>query len=172
MKINRQEEKLSKRNRGLFVAAAMILILVAQPILAQEKPIQLSLFSPVQLVPEDQAISGVRLSLLYGRNTYVTGLDWGLISRSTSGMSKGVQFGLVGLVDADFMGWQSTVVNITQGDFEGFQWGLVNYAGNANGFQLGIVNYAFTMKGLQIGLVNIIKQGGQFPVFPIVNWSF
>jgi len=29
-----------------------------------------------------------------------------------------------------------------------------------------------SMKGLQIGLVNIIRQGGQFPVFPIVNWSF
>ena len=87
-------------------------------------------------------------------------------------MSKGVQFGLVGLVDADFMGWQSTAVNLTKRNFEGFQWGIVNYAGHANGFQLGLVNYAVTMKGLQIGLVNIIKQGGQFPVFPIVNWSF
>ena len=41
-----------------------------------------------------------------------------------------------------------------------------------NGVQLGLVNYAGTMHGLQIGLVNIIKQGGAFPVFPIVNWSF
>jgi hypothetical protein len=49
---------------------------------------------------------------------------------------------------------------------------LVNYAENMNGFQLGLVNYAQTAKGLQIGLVNIIRQGGQFPVFPIVNWSF
>jgi len=36
---------------------------------------------------------------------------------------------------------------------------------------LGFVNYAETMKGLQIGLINVIRQGGQFPVFPIVNWS-
>lgn len=146
--------------------------LVAQPAEAEQNPIQLSLFSPVQIVPEGNAISGVRLSLLYGKNTYVSGFDWGLVSHSTSGMSKGVQFGLVGLNEDSFTGWQNTGVNITQGDFEGFQWGIVNYAGHANGFQLGLVNYAMTMHGLQIGLVNIIKQGGQFPVFPIVNWSF
>ena len=163
---------MSRKHCSLFGVAILTLILLAQPVLAQQKPIQLSLFSPIQLVPEENAISGVRLSLLYGRNTYVTGLDWGLVSHSTSGMSKGVQFGLVGLVDADFTGFQSTAVNITKGNFEGFQWGVMNYAGHASGFQLGFVNYALSMKGLQIGLVNIIKQGGQFPVFPIVNWSF
>lgn len=163
---------MSKKSRRLFGFAILSVILFAQPALAQHKPIQLSLFAPVQLVHEDNAISGVRLSLLYGRNTSITGLDWGLVNHSTSGVSKGVQFGLVGLGDADFVGFQSTAVNITKGDFEGFQWGIVNYAGYANGFQLGFVNYAMRMKGLQIGLVNIIKQGGQFPVFPIVNWSF
>jgi len=149
-----------------------VVILCAPPAMAEEKPIQLSLFSPVQLLSEETAVAGVRLSLLYGKNAYVTGFDWGLVSHSTSGESKGVQFGLVGLVDVDFIGWQNTAVNITKGNFEGFQWGLVNYAGHANGFQLGFVNYAVSMRGLQIGLVNIIKQGGQFPVFPIVNWSF
>jgi hypothetical protein len=163
---------LSKKNRSLFGVAILAFIIFAQPVLAQEKPIQLSLFSPIQIVPEENAVSGVRLSLLYGKNKYVTGLDWGLVSHSTSGMSKGVQFGIVGLVDADFTGWQSTAVNITRGNFEGFQWGVVNYAGHASGFQLGFVNYAVSMNGLQIGLVNIIKQGGQFPVFPIINWSF
>jgi hypothetical protein len=163
---------MSNRNYSLFGIAILACLLVAQPVLAQEKPIQLSLLAPIQLVPEGNAISGVRLSLFYGKNTYVSGLDWGLVSHCASGMSKGVQFGLVGLVEADFMGWQSNAANITRGNFEGFQWGIVNYAGHANGFQLGLVNYAMTMKGLQIGLVNIIKQGGQFPVFPIVNWSF
>ncbi len=163
---------MSKKNCGLFGVVVIALILVAQPVLAQEKPIQLSLFTPIQLVPEENAVSGVRLSLLYGRNKYVTGLDWGLVSHSTSGMSVGVQFAVVGLVDADFKGWQNTAVNITKGNFEGFQCGAVNYAGHASGLQLGLVNYAVSMNGVQIGLVNIIKQGGQFPVFPIVNWSF
>jgi hypothetical protein len=172
MGINRLEGTLPKKKCGLVGVTIVLFVFLTQPVLAEQKPLQLSLFSPVQLVSEDNGIAGVRLSLLYGRNTYVTGLDWGLVSHSTSGRSKGVQFGLVGLVDADFVGFQSTAVNITNGDFEGFQWGIVNYAGYANGFQLGLVNYAVRMKGLQVGLVNIIKQGGQFPVFPIVNWSF
>ena len=155
-----------------FAIASVVCIFASQSAIAQDKPIQLSLFAPVQIVSENDAVAGIRLSLLYGKNTHVSGLDWGLVSHSTSGESKGVQFGLVGLNDADFTGWQNTAVNITKQNFEGFQWGVVNYAGHASGFQLGLVNYAVTMKGLQIGLVNIIKQGGQFPVFPIVNWSF
>lgn len=161
-----------KTNRLLVCALVALMMFGALSAVAQDKPIQLSLFAPIQIVPDTKGISGVRLSLLYGKNTHVSGLDWGLVSHCTSGMSKGVQWGLVGLVDNDFTGWQGTAVNITKNDFEGFQWGIVNYAGHANGFQLGLVNYAMTLKGLQIGLVNIIKQGGQFPVFPIVNWSF
>lgn len=163
---------MSKSSRRLFGFAILSLTLFAQPVLAQKKPIQLSLFAPIQLVSEENAISVVRLSLLYGRNASVTGLDWGLVSHSTSGTSKGAQLGFVGLVDADFVGYQGTAVNITKGSFEGFQWGIVNYSGHVSGFQLGLVNYAMSMKGLQIGLVNIIRQGGLFPVFPIVNWSF
>ena len=95
-----------------------------------------------------------------------------MVNHTTSGLSKGAQLGVVGLNEADFLGWQSNGVNITKGNFEGLQLELVNYAGHSNGLQLGIVNYAVTVNGLQIGLVNIIKQGGQFPVFPFINWSF
>lgn len=161
-----------KKNASTAFLALSILILIVSPVAAQEKPIQLALFAPIQIVPEETPVKGVRLSLIYGRNTKVTGLDWGLISHTTSGLSKGAQFGLVGLADADFLGFQNSVVNITKGNFEGFQWGAVNYANHASGFQLGFVNYAVTMEGLQIGLVNIIKKGGQFPVFPFINWSF
>ena len=154
-----------------FIAFFSLIVIVSSAA-AQEKPIQLALFTPIQIFPEETPITGVRLSLIYGRSSKVTGLDWGLISHTTSGLSKGVQFGLVGLADAEFMGWQNSAVNITKGNFEGFQWGVVNYANHASGFQLGFVNYAVTMKGLQVGLVNVIKQGGQFPVFPFVNWSF
>ena len=168
----RLEDVLFKKRISLLGLTLVVMILMGQSIQAQEKPIQLSLLSPIQLVSEKYAISGVRLSLFYGRNTYVTGLDWGLVNHCSSGKSKGVQFGLIGLVEGDFSGWQGTAGNITKGTAEGLQWGVVNYAGHASGLQLGLVNYALSMKGLQIGLVNIIKQGGQFPVFPIVNWSF
>jgi hypothetical protein len=75
-------------------------------------------------------------------------------------------------VDSDFVGFQDNSVNVVKGNFEGVQWGFVNYAQSAKGFQLGIVNYVESMHGLQIGLLNIIRQDGAFPVFPIVNWSF
>lgn len=153
---------------GLALLVIMSLAGVAQ---AQEKPIQLSLFAPIQLVDEGSAVSGLRLSLIYGKNTNVTGLDWGLINHTTSGLSKGVQWGLVGINEGDFLGWQGNWINITKGNVEGLQWGLFNQANYVNGVQIGLVNTTNTMKGLQIGLLNFIKQGGQFPVFPIVNWS-
>ncbi len=157
----------------LVFTICMMLFISAKETSAQDKPIQLALFNPIQIFDENTSITGLRISLLYGKNKTVSGLDWGLVNHTTSGVSKGVQFGLVGIVEADFIGWQDNGVNITHGNFEGLQWGLVNYAGSVSGVQLGLVNYASNMKkGLQIGLVNIIKTGGQFPVFPIVNWAF
>ena len=154
----------------ILIAAGSFLIFSTKEITAQEKPVQLALFNPIQIFDENTSITGLRISLLYGKNATVSGLDWGLVNHMTSGVSKGVQFGLVGLVEADYTGWQDNGVNITKGKFEGLQWGIVNYAGTISGVQIGLVNYAANMtKGLQIGLVNIIKQGGQFPVFPIVT---
>ena len=147
-------------------------LLLSSSVFAKENPIQVSLFNPVQIFPEGDAITGLRINILYGRNTTVKGLDIGLVNHNTSGVSKGLQYGFVGIVDADFVGWQDNAVNIVKKNFEGFQSGIVNYAHHASGVQFGFVNYAVSMKGLQIGLVNIIKQGGAFPVFPIVNWSF
>jgi len=152
--------------------AIATLLFIPASTYAQDKPIQVSLFTPVQIFPEDNPIKGLRLNFIYGRSVSVTGLDIGLVNHTTSGVSKGLQWGVVGLVENDFVGWQDNGVNIVQGHFEGFQWGIVNHARSASGFQLGLVNYAGTMRGLQIGLVNIIKQNGAFPVFPIVNWSF
>ena len=160
-----------KKYRLLFVAIALVLI--ASPALAQPRPIQIALITPVQIFSEDESISGVRWNILYGRNVTVRGLDFGLINHTTGGLSKGVQFGLVGIVESDFLGWQhNQLVNYTKGDFEGFQWGFFNYAKRASGFQLGFFNYVESMHGLQVGLINVIEKGGACPVFPIANWSF
>ena len=153
----------------LFIALVWLVPATAS---AQSKPIQLSLFTPVQIYPEATPISGLRLNVLYGRNVYVHGVDIGLVNHTTTGHFEGAQFGVVGIADADFDGYQDNWVNVVKGKVTGFQAGIVNYAVNASGFQLAVVNYAGTMHGLQIGLVNIIGQGGQFPVFPFVNWSF
>jgi hypothetical protein len=155
--------------------------LTARPALAQKKPVQLSLVTPVQIFPEEDTIAGVRLNLLYGRNTVVNGLDVGIVNITTE-MSRGVQYGAVGITGG-FQGIQYNAVSISHGKFEGwqlgfanvadtfrgFQSGLVNVANDTEGFQLSLVNYAHSMKGLQIGLVNIIKEGGMLPVFPIFN---
>ncbi|HSG27671.1 MAG TPA: hypothetical protein VLA34_04260, partial [Candidatus Krumholzibacterium sp.] len=121
---------------------------------------------------EEDTITGLRLNLLYGRNASVTGLDWGLVNHTTSGMTTAWQLGVVGFVEADFTGLQDNAVNVVMGNAKGVQLGIVNYAVHARGLQFGFVNYAETMYGLQIGLVNMIRQDGVFPVLPIVNWSF
>ena len=139
---------------------------------AQGEPIQLSLFNPIQIVPEYQSIGGFRFNLIYGKNVNVTGLDLGLVNYTT-GSQSGLQFGGVNLVDGGFLGAQLGMVGITKGNFQGFQWSTVNvHQGHFNGLQIAIVNYAATLKGLQLGLINIIGEGGFLPVFPIFNFDF
>jgi hypothetical protein len=172
MSIYLKEDKMLIRKITLLGFVLLFLFILSTPANSQEKPVQLALFAPIQIFPEDTAIKGIRLSLLYGRNVSVTGFDWGLVNHTTTGDFLGVQFGCVGYSEANFTGWQDNFVNVVKGNFEGLQWGAVNYSHYANGLQLGFVNYAASMKGIQIGLINIIGQGGAFPVFPIVNWSF
>lgn len=91
----------------------VVLIFSVNEIAAQDKPIQLALFNPIQIYDESTSITGLRINLIYGKNAKVSGLDWGLVNHITSGVSKGVQFGFVGIVEADYMGWQDNGVNIT-----------------------------------------------------------
>jgi len=154
------------------VMLILLLATVGMNAQAQSKPVQLALFNPIQIFPENTSIGGIRISLIYGKNASVSGLDWGLVNYTTSGTSMGWQTGLVGLNEANFVGLQSNFVNVNNQNVEGVQWGFYNHAGYMNGLQLGFINHAGSMKGLQIGLINIIKTGGQFPIFPIVNWSF
>jgi len=161
------------KSKGLFILwlVMMVMLLPVQPRTA-ERPVQSSLISPIQIFPTEDDITLFRLNLIYGRNSTVTGLDMGLINHTTSGLSKGLQWGLVSLNDTDYTGWQYSGVNVTKGNFKGFQWGFINYANSAKGFQLGFINYAESMYGLQIGFANIIRRGGVLPVLPLVNFSF
>ena len=157
-----------------LIVLLLIALAISAPVMAQsnDKPIQLALVAPAQIYSETNSITGFRINFLYGRNTSVTGIDLGLVNHVTSGKTSGVQWGLVGIADDEFLGIQENWINISKKDFKGMQWGLVNSAANARGWQFGLVNYAQSLRGIQIGLVNIIKTGGQFPVFPVVNWSF
>ncbi len=148
------------------------------------KPIQIALFSPVQIFKPDTAVHGLRLDLIYGANREMQGFDVGIASR-TAGDFSGVQWTVVGIVDGKFTGWQNSYINISK-TFEGvatglyngtdaahgFQWGFINNTKSMRGFQLGFVNVTQKMNGLQIGLVNVIQDKKSLPVLPIVNWSF
>ena len=138
---------------------------------AQEKPFQLSLVNPVQIIPEDTAIKGIRINLIYGRNAAVKSIDLGLINHTIRGTTKGWQWGLAGVANANFSGFEDNFINVTTDKFTGFQSGIYNHAEDMHGFQFGLINYARSGYGLQIGLINIIKQGGILPVFPVINWT-
>ncbi len=139
---------------------------------AAEKAVNLSLFTPISIAKETDSVTAFRFNLLYGKNTSVQVFDLGLVNHTTSGLSKGLQWGAVNIAEGDFKGLQLATVNYNAGSFEGVQWGVVNHTMNGDGLQFGFVNYAKKIHGLQIGVINIISQDGFLPVFPIVNWSF
>lgn len=153
-----------------------------------EHPVQVALLAPIQAFPEDDAVRGLRLSLLYGRNSDVTGVDVGLVPH-VMGDFVGVQVGVASIVEGDARGLQwGPGLNLVDGYLTGAQFaGLVNsarageglqVAGGVNhsrdfrGLQIALVNYAQRLHGVQLGLVNIIREGGVLPVMPLVNWSF
>lgn len=160
-------------SRFRLALASLALLAVASPTLAAEgRPFQLALVNPVQIVPEGESISGVRLTLIYTKNRDVTGLDLSFIAAHATGNFTGVQWALVGLADGNLLGWQANAINLTGKTMRGLQSGLFNKAGRVEGLQFGLVNVAGTINGLQIGLVNVIQQGGWLPVMVLVNGHF
>ena len=179
------------RASPFVLAVALLTAVTVSPahVAAQEpaKNFELSLFPPVQLRGEDSAIAILRLGL-YNKNVDVRGLDVGVVNHNTGGVSKGLQYGVVGIVEGAFLGWQNNVVvNINEAEFfgvqgfglyneidfgEAFQFGIFNRARDISGFQLGIVNWAENMYGIQIGLINIISGKESLQFLPIVTWSF
>ena len=170
----------------LALIASVVLAAVAQPAhAAGDQPFQLALFDPAQIVKNTKSVTGLRLDLIYCKNTYMHGLDVGVVNWTT-GDETALQWGAIGYTQGSFTGFQDNVINIVDKRFLGLQWGAfnksndghgmqagwVNVTDRMSGVQLGIVNYTKVMdKGLQIGVANIITTGG-IPVLPIVNWRF
>jgi hypothetical protein len=120
-----------------FVAS---LIVGATSVAHAQAPIQLSLVTPIQIVPADKAVRGFRFNLIYGTNTAVVGLDLGLVNNTTGGPSEGVQWGGVNPVTGTFTGWQSGFVNVQKGSFKRLQTGWINLSGPVEGLQWGLYN--------------------------------
>jgi len=177
-------EGLMRVSRWSSVIALLLLAgCISSAFAAETKPIQVSLFNPVQIFPEGTSVSGVRLNMIYGKNANMTGLDYGLVNHVT-GDGFAWQLGGLGYVEKDFTGWQDNVINVTMGEVNGVQsgayntggavhgvqFGFVNNATSMRGLQLGLLNMTETMHGLQIGVGNVIRKG-KMPFLPIVNWS-
>jgi hypothetical protein len=127
---------------------------------------------------------GLALGFVNGSTGDSQGFTWSLYNYAES--YTGVSWGLANYSQSSFTGWQGGVfffpclVNVSMGNFVGFQEAVVNYAEAFHGFQLGLVNYAAQLNGVQIGLVNIARNNSWFDAFPnqlatgfpIVNWSF
>ena len=169
-------------------------------VMAETKPFNLSITPDIAIYSRNVTIEGVTLSI-WGENPQ-SAFALGLVNGST-GDSIGLSVGLVNYADSytgcqwsfinctkgDFTGWQGgpffgllvSGVNYTGGSMNGFQCGLVNYAGKLNGLQVGFVNVADTAKsGVQIGIVNIMPENEWFSRLPdelapgmiLVNWHF
>ena len=175
--------------KRILAAATLVMALgfILPSVALADGPINLSLFNPVQIVKEDQAVTAFRFSLIYGVNTDLTGVDLSLVGIN-KGSVTGVAFTGVSITEGSFTGWQSGwLASITNGEFTGLQDGIYTHAGSGSGVQLGLLNTADEFSGLQfgfvnitetmtsglqIGLINIIKNKEKLKLFPIVNWKF
>jgi hypothetical protein len=176
------------RQRARFGALAIFLALpmLAAPGWAEgmPKPFQLSWVPGFQVFPQEDAIWGLSLNVLYGIQHDVTGLNLGPFAEATRlrGVAisivntsreyvRGVHMGGGNAVEGHLAGLQFGGANLVEGDLEGMQLGIANSAGGGAGFQLGMVNHTTSMKGLQIGLLNF-NEKGWLRFFPIFNFDF
>jgi len=145
---------------------------------AATSPVAIGLLPPLQFPPTDFDVTGLRLSLLWGKQRTMSGLDFGVLGNITDQTSSGLSFaGLVnyvggttnalqvaGLANVNMgkttiYGLQLALVNYNPAESTvgGFQLGLVNMSSFTNicGLQVGAYNTARTVHGLQIGLINV-----------------
>lgn len=162
----------------LFLVSFVFLIVSVNSFAAEKGfdagPIQLSLYNPLQLIPEDFDVYGLRLTFPYGVNNSVYGLDFG-VWNDLRGSLRGIGFaslvsdcrgsmygintgGIANITDGDNVGWSIAGVYNYAGTVKGLQSTIAyNEAKNVAGVQLALVNYCEDMSGFQLGIVNICK---------------
>lgn len=142
---------------------------------AAERPFNLALVDPVQIIDDSHDITGFRLNIFYGKNQMVKGLDLGAgVGHSKAGF-KGVGIHYGGnFVQGDAAGLQlADFVNIVIGDFTGVQLAGVNYIeGTGKGLQLGYVQLAReNFSGFHIGIANITSEAHSGAQIGVFNYS-
>jgi len=157
--------------KNVMLAAAL---LAAGALSAETTPVMVSLATPVQAPTSDFGVTGLRLSLVYGRCARFTGLDLGL-ANSTDGVFTGLGIGGVNIAGGRLWGAQAGLVNWNANDATewprrsiGAQVGLLNCADSLCGYQEGLVNISCgSFVGLESGAFNCANdvQGAQVGVY-------
>lgn len=182
---------------GLTTAAVMSAALL--PTTAIATPVMLSTVNGINL-PDANEVTGLRVSLLHGKTSQVTGLDLSILGLSetnkTTGLNfgwllgaskvnqemNGISFGIVNWSGGITNGLNLGLVNVTN-NVKGLNWSAINYSegytvadvgfasiSNKSNFQLGLVNITKQIDGVQIGLINC-ADNGFFKCFPIFNFA-
>lgn len=176
--------------KKLLITASLLLV---THLACADRPFQASLTPDIAIVPKGETVRGLALNI-WGENQ-VNGINLGLVNGMV-GQSSGFSWSYIATYAEDYrgviwggffarstgevVGWQSALVNISNGSLTGLQSGAVNIGSNVKGVQLGLVNYTENLHGVQLGLVNIVRSNPWFTDFPeklatgfpIVNWSF
>lgn len=148
--------------------------------------VQIGIWPPLQLFPEERAVSGVRLSLPYASNLDLTGFSFGGVNGNTRD-NRGIEIGVVNLTGRDVDGFQFGLVNAAGRELLVAQFGLLyNTADVSVGLQLGLMNHARLCKGLQMGIINFSQEvthgaqigllnfasGNTWDVVPLIRWKW
>lgn len=163
---------------------ALIVILfsfLSLPSFAATSPLSVGIVPPVQFPPDDFNVTGLRMSLLWGKHRDVYGLDIGALGNITEQRFVGI--GLAGgfnytqghttilglqLAGGANINTEKTNVygaqlalgfnsNTATSSVTGIQAAIANLSGHTTiyGAQIGVYNRAQEVYGLQIGLVNV-----------------
>lgn len=161
--------------------AIICFCLFSPPSQAAFSPVSVGIFPPVQFPASDFTISGFRLSLLWGKQRDIYGLDIGAIGNiteqefvgtsisgifnSTNGSTTVLGVQLAGITNVntnktDVFGIQiAGIVNSNKAvsKIAGLQVSIANLSPHTDiyGLQVGIYNTALNVNGLQVGIVNV-----------------
>lgn len=168
--------------KSIATILSVLSLFTSAPAFAAFSPIGVSILPPLQFPPSDFSITGARLSLLYGRQRDVYGLDVGvlgniveqdLVGISVSGLFN-INHGMTNIwfiQAAGVTNWSTQKLNVygvqvaafaniveAESAVNGLQLSLANLAPHTTirGFQVGVYNVARAVYGFQIGVVNVV----------------
>lgn len=183
-----------KLSKSLILCA---LLLVAPALATAETGFQLGV--PNANVPSDPAVSGMRLSFIWGKNRSTRGLDFGIVSmaqterlsglalvagvsRVTGEMDQGVALSLINFHSGRDSGMNGAFINVLNDADGAFTTGFVTIAqgetfvdlgginvSDSSTAQIGFINVTKEIKSFQFGFINM-AENGFLPIFPIFNF--